>query len=322
MILPIELFDVVVRLLKDDRATLRSLSLTHRAITPFAQQQLFRHISLGGEIDDVENNDSIFRAFTDKTHSHLLSYIHSLTLRNILGSRRRTRSSTQYIPNSLTPSFIDKIAPQLTSLNLVGFAPGWDHDDAIPLRASISSLLSSPNLTHLGLDSVHKFTMGLLSRCSSLKSFRFATPYPSYTSASNGVAPSTGPIELEKLDMHFWGEIPAMAFMSWLLGKEKLECGFSVAKLKILKISGGCTREVSTKLRNLFGICSSTLEYLSLGPDSCGKYLCPFNNFRLPCLHSPIYLKSPLDNWTIGQILDRPLFLRFHCFTHSTSHSI
>jgi hypothetical protein len=271
MVLPLELFGTLADILKDDKAALRSLSLTHRSLTAVAQRRLFYHISVGGEIGDVDPDNSIFHALKVTPHSHILSYIHSVTLYNLLDSSRRIiRSSTHYIPNPLAPKLIDTLAPQLTSLHLIGFAPGWKHGAALPLRKSIVRLLSSPSLKHLGLDGVNTFTLGLLNRCSSLKSLLYATPLPSYTLLPRDDDASS-PIELEKLDLKLLGELSAVAFIAWLLGASPLECNLSLAKLQELAVNGSFTKTVFTKLRSLLVCCDTSLRHLSLGPEAFGE---------------------------------------------------
>lgn len=271
MILPIELFGTLTDILKDDRPSLKSLSLTHRSLTPLSQRHLFHHITVGGEIDDVDRDNSILVAMTDKSHSHLLSYIQSLTLRNVLGHRLRFRSSAQYIPNPILPKFIDTIAPQLTSLNLKNFAPGWDHDDALPLRRSIIRLLTeTTKLTHLGMDNVNRFNITLLNRCSSLKSLKFATPHPSYAlvPGHRSDLDSKTPIELETLEIEFpLGEFPVTNFMGWITGQGKAKCKISLAKLQRLEVNACSTKEVSAKLHSLLAQGGASLKHLILGPD-------------------------------------------------------
>lgn len=278
MLLPVELFSTVAEILKDDKDALCSLSLTHRSLTSIAQQRLFHHLSVGGEIDDVDPNNSIFHALKVTPHSHILSYIHSITLRNLtMSSSMRPRSSTLYIPNSLAPKLIDTIAPQLTAFNLEGFAPGWEHEDALPLRRSIIRLLTSPQLKHLGLDKANTFPLGLLNRCRQLKSLRFATPYPSHTPPQGDDPSDSSSVELERLDLNFAGEIAPNQFINWILGKGTLKSNVSVAKLQHLTMNGTFTKEVSIKLRSLIAACSTTLQCISLGPDVFGES----SNYRI-----------------------------------------
>lgn len=275
MALPFEILEVILHFLGRSRdvRSLSAFALTSSAFALLAQQHIFHHITISGEKDDVDNDNSILLALNNPKHAHLLQYIHSLAIINVL-ERSFPKPNKVYTPNPLIPAFIERIGHQLTSLSLIGFAPGWTHNNSASLRASITDLLSySTTLTHFEADNVYGFSLPLLCRAFSLTSLRFATSYPSYDLPpdEDDISLRSDPIYLEALDMKFSGELPAVKFIEWILSDAPTS-RLSVAHLRSLAMNGLYTHQVAKAFFSLLDECSFTLEHLSLGPGDFRKF--------------------------------------------------